>query len=86
MIFFRPFCCVSVPHFEPKILIKGVHLTNLKTKVEQKVDFFSYEESYTYYESNKAKISICHLTAFYSIFNMSSCRKTETQNALPKFK
>jgi len=24
----RLFCCVSVRDFEPKILIKGVHLTN----------------------------------------------------------
>jgi len=37
----------------------------------------------TYYESKKAK-SICHRTTFYSIFNMSSCRKPEIQNDLPK--
>jgi len=29
----RLFCCVSVPDFEPKILIKWVHLTN-KTMVK----------------------------------------------------
>ena len=28
--------------------------------------------------------SICHRTTFYFIFNMSSCRKPEIQNALPK--
>jgi len=26
----RLFCCVGVRDFEPKILIKGVHLTNTK--------------------------------------------------------
>ena len=26
----RLFCCVSVCNFEPNVLIKGVHLTNLK--------------------------------------------------------
>ena len=28
--------------------------------------------------------SICHRTTFYSIFNMSSFRKPEIQNGLPK--
>jgi len=32
----------------------------------------------------KAKISICHPTTFYSVFNMSSCRMLEIQNYLPK--
>ena len=45
---------------------------------------FSHEERYTYYESKKANKSICHRTTFYSIFNMSSCRKPEIQNDLPK--
>jgi len=27
----RLFCCIRVRDFEPKLLIKGVHLTNLKT-------------------------------------------------------
>jgi len=45
---------------------------------------FSYEERYTYYESKKAKKDKCHNTTFYSIFNMSSCRKPEIQNDLPK--
>jgi len=26
----RLFCCISVRDFEPKLLIKGVHLTNIK--------------------------------------------------------
>ena len=29
------------------------------------------------------KKRICHRTTFYSIFNMSSCRKPEMQNDLP---
>ena len=33
---------------------------------------------------NKEKKKYCHLTTFYSIFNMSSCRKPEIQNDLPK--
>jgi len=32
----------------------------------------------------KQNKSICHHTTFYSIFNMSSCRKLEIQNYLPK--
>ena len=36
--------------------------------------FFSYEDRYTYYESKKAKKSICHRTTFYSIFNMIQCK------------
>ena len=32
----------------------------------------------------KQNIRICHRTTFYSIFNMSSCRKPEIQNGLPK--
>ena len=38
----------------------------------------------TYYESKKTKIGICHRTTYYSIFNMSSCRKPEYNNELPK--
>ena len=45
---------------------------------------FLYEERYTYYESKKSKKCICHRTSFYSIFDMSSCRKPEIQNDLPK--
>ena len=61
----RLFCWVRVRDFEPKLLIKGVHMY--------------------YYESKKAKKKrICHHTPFYSIFNMSSCRKPEIQNDLPK--
>ena len=41
------FCCLSVHDFEPKILIKGVHLTNLK-KCSIESWFFSYAERYTY--------------------------------------
>ena len=48
-----------------------------------KVDFFSYEKRYTYYESKKA-LYIYLSTTFYSLFNMSSCRKPEIQNDLPK--
>ena len=32
----------------------------------------------------KAKISTCHRTTFYYIFNRLSCRKPEIQNDLPK--
>ena len=32
----------------------------------------------------KAKKDKCHNTTFYSKFNMSSCRKPEIQNDLPK--
>ena len=32
----------------------------------------------------KAKKGTYHRTTFYSIFNMSSCRKPEIQNDLPK--
>jgi len=42
------------------------------------------KKSIKYYESQKAKTSICHRTTFYSIFNMSLCRKPEIQNDLPK--
>jgi len=31
---YQLFCCVKVCDFESKILIKGVHLTNLKTAVQ----------------------------------------------------
>jgi len=51
-------------------LIKAVHFTNVE-------EMFSYEERYKVY---KAKTRI----TFYSIFNMSSCRKPEIQNDLPK--
>ena len=58
----RLFCCVSVRDFEPKILIKGVRLTNCSIESS----FFSYEERYTYPESKKAKkvylnVQICIL-------------------------
>ena len=45
---------------------------------------FSYEERYTYCLSRKAKINKCHRTTFYSVFNMSSCRKLEIHTDLPK--
>ena len=32
----------------------------------------------------KKQKSICHRTSLYSIFDMSSCRKPEIQNVLPK--
>ena len=32
----------------------------------------------------KSKMKICHLTTFYSIFIMCSCRKPEIQQDLPK--
>ena len=32
----------------------------------------------------KQNKSIFHLTTFYSVFNMSSCRKPEIQTDLPK--
>ena len=32
----------------------------------------------------KSKMKICHLTTFYSIFIMCSCRKPELQQDLPK--
>jgi len=32
----------------------------------------------------KKQKCICHRTTFYAIFNMSSCRKPEIQNDLPK--
>ena len=35
-------------------------------------------------ESKKCNNSICHRTTLYSIFDMSSCRKPEIQNDLPK--
>ena len=34
--------------------------------------------------SKKSKKSICHRTSFYSIFDMSSCKKPEIQNDLHK--
>jgi len=43
------FCCVS--DIEPKVLIKGVHLTNLKKTCLIESYFFSYEEMCTYYVS-----------------------------------
>ena len=42
-----------------------------------KIWFLSYEESYTYYEYKKQN----KYPSFYSIFNMSSCRKPEIQKA-----
>ena len=44
---------LSVRDFEPKILIKGVHLTHFE-KTDRKL-FFSFEERYTYCLSKKAK-------------------------------
>ena len=72
-----------VSDFEPNILIKAVHLTNFEKNCSIK-SFFSYEERCTYCLSKTAKISICHRTTFYSVFNMSSCRKLEIQNDLPQ--
>ena len=71
------FCCVSVRDFKPKI----VYIFKIKTKklLDRKLIFF-YEERYTYYESKKAKNKLCHHTTYYSIFNVSSCRKPEIQN------
>ena len=37
-----------------------------------------------YYDSKKSKNNIYHRNTFCSIFNMSSCRKPELQNDLPK--
>jgi len=34
--------------------------------------------------NQKSKTSIYHRTSFYSIFDMSSCRKPKIQNVLPK--
>ena len=78
------YCVAVVPDFEPKILMKGVHLTNFEQNCSIESWFLSYEERYTYYESKKAKKGKCHRTTFYSIFNMSSCRKSAMQNGLPK--
>ena len=75
-------CCVnsvSVHDFEPQILIKGVHLSNF-----EKVDFFLMKKGIHIMNPKKQKKRICHHTPFYSIFNMSSCRKPEIQNDLPK--
>jgi len=40
------FCCVSVRDFEPKILIKGVHLTNKKNLFNRKLIFFLWGKIY----------------------------------------
>ena len=45
--------------------------------------FFLWRKVYILF-IKKAKKSTCHRTTFYSIFNMSSCRKLEIQNDLPK--
>jgi len=68
-------CCLSVRDFEPNILIKGVHLTNFESNCSIESYFFSYEERYIYRISKKAKINTGHGTTFFSVFNMSSCRK-----------
>ena len=70
---------VSVRNFESKILIKD--LTNFE---KNRKLTFSYEERYTYCYLKKQNKGICHSTSFYSIFNMSSCRKPEIHNDLPK--
>ena len=72
----QPFCC----DFEPNILIKG------EKKYCSIESFFSYDERYTYYESKKSKkkYKSPYYFYFYSICNMSSCRKSEIQNDLPK--
>ena len=56
--FYRLFCCPSVRDFEPKILVKCVHLTNFEKLFDRK---FSYEEWYTYCMSKKSKKSTCLL-------------------------
>ena len=75
------FCCVRV--FKPNILIKGVHLTQLKKNSSIESWFCSYEEGGTYYELKKAK-TLYVTVLLYFIFDMSSCRKPEIQNDLPK--
>ena len=62
--------CTNLTNFEKVCLIESW--------------FFSYEEKYTYCLSKIAETVLCHRTTFYSIFNMSSCRKPEIHSDLPK--
>ena len=74
----------SVRDFEPKILIKGVHLTNWKKLMfDRTLMFFLWRKVYILWIP-KRKTNICHRTTFYSIFNMSSYRNPKLLNGLPK--
>ena len=75
----RLFCCVNDLDFEPKILIKGVHLTN-KKKFRQKVDFFLMKKG-IHVIIQKSKNKYVTVLLFYSIFKIF---KPEIQNGLPK--
>ena len=81
----RLLCCVSVRDFESKVkLIKGINLTHLKRKCSIESWLFVLWRKVYILWIQKSKKSICHRTTFYSIFNMSSCRKPEIHNDLPK--
>ena len=60
-------------------MIKGVDLTKFETKKTVLIK----KGIYIVY-LKKQKISICHRTTFYVVFNMGSFRKVKIQNELPK--
>ena len=89
LVFFRKYfwlyldIVLSVHDFEPKILINIVHRTDLKKKNPKKIDFFLLKKGkHIVYLKKQKKWYV--ITPFYSIFNMSSCRKPKIQNDLPK--
>ena len=69
----------SVRDFKPKIFIKGVHPTHFEKKCSIESWFFLSRKVYILF-MEKSKNSTCHRSTFYSIFNMSSCKKPEIQN------
>ena len=57
--------------------------TSYKFKKTCLLDFFLINKGIHIINIKKEQKSTCHSTAFYSIFNMSSCRKPDIYNDLP---